>query len=138
MGRVFLLDFASRKRRRKTGAQWIAFGSEKRYPALHDLRIAQIAQSREQRFRDGAELFPSGCGIDGAKTFSERAAAANRNPQVVHGISFQAQTYAIQFSDSALGPVQQADAAGFDVTASRGQRRSSFMSHVGCDSSEPR
>ncbi|MGB9105571.1 MAG: hypothetical protein WCC59_12490 [Terriglobales bacterium] len=67
---ALLLTFASGKRRRKTGAERIAFAGEKRYPPLHDLRIAQIAQSREQRFREGTELFPSGCGIDGAKPLS--------------------------------------------------------------------
>jgi hypothetical protein len=68
------------------GAEWIAFGSEVRDPVVHDLSVAESAESAEEFAGDAAHFRPGGVGIDLLEDGADGAAAADGDPEVVDRI----------------------------------------------------
>lgn len=94
---------------------------EFRDPLHHDLGVAQIAQALEQALARFFHRPPVGIGIHGHQAVSHRAAAAQCDPQIMHGISTEIGRNAIALMEHAQHPVAQTGrfGSGFQVVGRR-------------------
>ena len=77
-------------------------------PFLHYLDIAQVTQALEKSFAGFLHGLPVGVGIEGHQSVGKRAAAAQRDTQIVHSIGVEIGGDVLTFFERSKHPVAEA------------------------------
>jgi hypothetical protein len=84
------------------GAERVAFGGELLDPVVHDLGVAQGAETPEKLAREAAEFVPRGIGVDFLKDGGDGAATADGDAEIVDGIGCWIFADRFEFFEDAL------------------------------------
>ena len=93
-------------------ANWIVRCRKTGDPFRHDLHIAKIAQAAEKGLAQLLHLLPCRIRIDGQEAVRHRAATADGDPEIVHGIGRKFKAGLVTLLQHALRPVGE---SGFVV-----------------------